>query len=1666
MKQFLILFLVACHALIYAQTIDPNFNASITDNAEPLGVVFQDDGKYIVYGQFISVNGISRSGLNRFNPDGTTDNTFNIGQGANAEISAVAIQDDGKILAAGHFTTFNGQPRKTLVRLHANGEIDSQFNPKIDLQVYSNQFDLLVQPDQRILLGGPLAAIDGIPRHSRLVRLNEDGTRDNSFADVPTYLSDFALQSNGKIVIVGNDLPYKISRLHTDGTVDDSFNPGTGFDSGAIDIEVDDNDHIIAGGFFETFNGAANRGLVRLSPSGSLDLTFQGNGQVNNSVRKILCLPNEKILVAGSFSNFAGLLANRLIRLNEDGTHDNSLMIEAGPNLALSFAAINASEDIALIGAFTTFNNQPRNRLAIITNTGTLKAINENLDLRKASTGSAILAQGEKILLSHIGNYTNNQAIRGFARLNLDGSLDESFAGNSKPNSSVYAIAEGESGKILIGGIFTTYDGIPVGRIARLLSDGILDNAFNANSGTGFDNAVRSIAVQADHKILIGGFFSSFNGVTKKLIVRLNEDGTLDEGFNVTDIFSSSTGFITSIELQQDNRILIGGSFSGTGMQGSKSLLRLNHDGSIDDTFQIGSGAAISGPTLSEIKSINVLSNGKILLGGRFDYFNGVNQRDFTILNSNGSIDQSLVTQGYFNVEEIFERANGAILVVDSNKGISALNADGTQDWNFKPIKKKGTNNRLCQIGQKLFITGAVTSIDGTSVAGVAQIVLSTSKSPSMLVVTSVATRQIEIQWQDNTTQETSFEIFRSISDGAFELVQSLPSNSTSFIDDGLMPNTRYNYVVKARCPDESDALSEKVSQTTLPDPWSQIVINVPPRSGGIAIALNGKAYIGLGRNNDGLLQDWWEYNPQSNLWTPKLDFPGPARIGAVAFSVNSKIYVGTGNDESGSGFLRDFYEYDPQSDLWTIKAEIPKDLDSDAGITSGVAFAINNFGYVGLGNTGISNTTAFFKYDPVSNTWLSISPFPASGRPGAIAFVHGENAYVGFGFGGLAPNKNDLYEYHTQTNTWTAKANSNGSGRGGAAVSVLEGSAYVIAGVENNIGFNGIDTYTNSSFAFDPDANSWSTVSPFPGTGRTDAHAFSLGSNVFLFGGYRSQQGHVYFSDMYKYTRPTSFLLQSPINLSFRNSSTYLTHLYWEDTSDNESGYIIEVAVGGTDVFSIIATVPANSIEYTHFGLIPDIQYKYRIRATNEYFISAYSNIVTRKAMDIPLPPSNLTVEGTSASSMVLKWQDHSSNEDGFLIYRSEGDRSNYGLHHTTGANETLWQDSGLAAATKYYYKIEAANAGGTSGFAEATAPVAPSILSVKAFDQTTITLNWSDSSTDESGFEVYRSVNDNSNFVFQGSLSQNVTQYVQTGLSAGVRYFYRIIAKVGSNKSLHSNQISQTTLPYPPIAPSGLTIDTVTATTISLKWVDNSNNEFGFTIERSGLDATFVVLDTIPVNTVSYLDTDLLPATGYSYRVRAFNVGGMSAHTSVVSQSTLPNPPNAPSDIDVSIISATRLKITWRDNSINETGFELYRSTSTDDDFQLVGTTSTDVTTYTDSGLKTETTYFYKIRATNTGGNSQFSSTVSTLITAIEQQENINLVDVYPSPFNDELMIHNKRQEEIKVSIYTLNGQQVGQEKLGPNASKRMQTSAWPLGVYVIKISGSSFATKAVKY
>lgn len=336
-----------------------------------------------------------------------------------------------------------------------------------------------------------------------------------------------------------------------------------------------DTQFIISGGFND-INGVTRRYVARIYEDGSLDESFDAGESINSTAWETLVQPDGKILVGGFFTDFYGTGQDRIGRLNSDGSVDESFDTGLGINQANSWVysfALQEDEKILVGGAFSIFNNEDKSGITRLNPDG---SIDETFNIEGVgfnnSVWDMVLQPDGKIVA--VGSFTdyNGIARNRIARLNSDGSLDETFnIGTGANFGPVYAVALQEDGKILVGGSFTQINGNPRSTIARLNADGSVDQDFIV--GTGFNQIVRDINIQPDGEILVVGNFTSYNGTPRTRMARLNSDGSIDEAFEVGAGFNSNV--LHSI-FTNDGDALVVGQFTSYDTQEASYIVKVS----------------------------------------------------------------------------------------------------------------------------------------------------------------------------------------------------------------------------------------------------------------------------------------------------------------------------------------------------------------------------------------------------------------------------------------------------------------------------------------------------------------------------------------------------------------------------------------------------------------------------------------------------------------------------------------------------------------------------------------------------------------------------------------------------------------------------------------------------------------------------------------------------------------------------------------------------------------------------------------------------------------------------------------------------------------------------------------------------------------------------------
>jgi uncharacterized delta-60 repeat protein len=671
-------------------TVDPSFHPGLGLDGEVTAMARQPDGAIVVAGVFTAADGQRRGQVARLDTKGAVDPGFRVTLAGSTWMSvtyptSVAVQKDGHVWVCGSFSEVNGAPCSHVARLNPDGTLDPNFHLD-DVAPQGTQWvdRVFVQDDGDVILGGCWTN----PACS-LVRLNFYGNPDASFlcpkatgfdANSPGHIEDLATHLDGRIAIVGD---------------------------------------------FRTVNGVTRNGVAWLQPNGALDLTFDpGSGAEDSTARRVVIEPDGRVVIGGWFMRVRGAERRGFARFNPDGTLDSAF----DPGLAVGHTArpnVNAlvrqSDGRYLVGADDWFREGTNCVLRLEPGGGRDPGLQVALQLEPYANRTAAVQPDGRVLVAGSFTSLNGIARPGLARLEQNGLLDSTFAPASDLDLEVWAIAVQSDRRIVVGGLSKRFGGGP--GVFRLEADGRMDPGFAGPQVAGPARFVETITLQPDGRILIGGVFTSVGDRSRWGIARLNTDGSVDEGFQPpTFILSDDPGYgMEHIRVLPDQRILVAGGFS-SGSETLHSIARLQADGSLDPSFV---------PALPEqrpIKALAVQSDGRILLAAEFT--TGTNWGRLLRLMPDGAADPTFQPEAAAGITALALLPDGRILVATNSSPSGAvlrLRPDGTRDALWQTAlgagqSYPGTTAMLLQPDGRVILTGVWQSVGGVPRPGIARL--------------------------------------------------------------------------------------------------------------------------------------------------------------------------------------------------------------------------------------------------------------------------------------------------------------------------------------------------------------------------------------------------------------------------------------------------------------------------------------------------------------------------------------------------------------------------------------------------------------------------------------------------------------------------------------------------------------------------------------------------------------------------------------------------------------------------------------------------------------------------------------------------------------------------------------------------------------------------------
>jgi uncharacterized delta-60 repeat protein len=539
-------------------SLDVSFNASTDEDVR--SVAIQPDGKVLMGGFFNNVNGTARGGVARLNSDGSLDGSFNPGAGATGWVFAIAPQSDGKVLIGRYSLS---AVATTLVRLNANGSLDNTFDA--GPAPHPSIFAIAVQPDGKVLAAGPDLVGSTIADYDLLIRHNPDGSRDSSFVaggGIEGPVWTHVVQPDGRVVIGGEfrvvdgEVHEGIARLHADGSVDSTFTPSLGIRAAVMKIAMQSDGRMLVGGRANDNQGQIYPLLTRLHSDGSADTSFTfPSGGVIGDTGVISVQPDGKVIVGG------------LSRLNADGSLDSTFNPDL-PFSSIYSSAVQPDGKILIGGMVCRIvesNGVSVSECHGLVRLNPDGSLDSGFQQEPGADVRNIVLQpdGKAIITGNFG-VVHGVPRPEIARLNADGSLDTTFnpAIVSYPDPTPGVVHAGGAvllqpdGRMLVAGSYYLGEGIISPSLFRLNVDGSLDNSFDAHSGVYVD--IRSMSFQAVGRLVLTGGSMTFNGIYRQNAARLHGDSVAPSlsiarfnAFVIVSWPSAATGFV----LQQSTNL-------------------------------------------------------------------------------------------------------------------------------------------------------------------------------------------------------------------------------------------------------------------------------------------------------------------------------------------------------------------------------------------------------------------------------------------------------------------------------------------------------------------------------------------------------------------------------------------------------------------------------------------------------------------------------------------------------------------------------------------------------------------------------------------------------------------------------------------------------------------------------------------------------------------------------------------------------------------------------------------------------------------------------------------------------------------------------------------------------------------------------------------------------
>ena len=449
---------------------------------------------------------------------------------------------------------------------------------------------------------------------------------------------------------------------------------------------------------------------------------------------------------------------------------------------------------------------------------------------------------------------------------------------------------------------------------------------------------------------------------------------------------------------------------------------------------------------------------------------------------------------------------------------------------------------------------------------------------------------------------------------------------------------------------------------------------------------------------------------------------------------------------------------------------------------------------------------------------------------------------------------------------------------------------------------------------------------------------------------------------------------LFSPSDLKCVPVSSKRIDLSWTNPAGNDYKLKVERKEASSKSYSTLSILDSNISSYSDTNNIKlDTRYYYRITAFNSNNVSASSSeyyIYTGP----PLPADSLNADILSYSKVTLNWEDDSNNELGFIIERKTNSLDFTEIAQVP-ANVTTYTDTTLSIENTYTYRIIPYNPYGNAESYTKELSISTSLLReppdsliASEVSESEIKLSWTYKDLANYSIVIERKKGSKGGWEIIATLPPGFTSYSDTHLDDNQQYFYRIKTVIKENVYSQPYPNTQTGVSAHTklLAPQDLKAEWRSSNTIRLIWLKKNYGAEHFIIERKIGNGPFVVIDKPSSDDGNtWYDFSLKAGTDYTYRIKSVKGNYTSDYSKEVMVEGLTI--SAPTNLTATILSESKIELTWKDNSNDETSFKIEQKSELNNTWKEIGSVKPNITNYVVDKLKPDILYTFRVISYN---------------------------------------------------------------------------------------------------